>query len=408
MVAENESPRADTGREQDHQQQQHQQQQRQQPRRLLPAPSSSIIRPPVAGPILSGRLAKRSLIPAACTACRTHKIKCNGERPACLSCVKKNRHCHYATNPGETASQALRRNLGDLRDQSAVNQEMLDLLRTLPESEAQEVLRRLRSGSDVASVLNHVRVGDLLLQMSVLPETRYRYEFPYRLEMPQEYLKDNPYLESLIYEAAALYSASSSPKTGSDSDSNSNNNNSNNSSSSNSAMVARLKSAEYRDLYLMPFHAAEVVDPLLTDAKPSEWTSVCKNDVLMRELLAAFFRCEYFFTSAFHKDYFLADMAARRTEFCSSLLVNIVLAYSCVRPALTARSVRKESLSMSNNLHRSASPGLPTVPSIGIQIRSSIDSLPRQNVCGSSKPLNHALRPSRLACYSMFSIISVD
>lgn len=199
---------------------------------------------------------------------------------------------------------------------------MLDLLRTLPEKEAQDVLRRLRSGADVTSVLNHVQAGDVLLQMAVLPETRYRYEFPYRREMPQEYIKDNPYLDSLIYEAASLFSRSSSPES------------SGHGMGSPGAILASLGSAEHQNLYLKPFHAAQVVDPLLTDATPSRWTSVCKDDVLMREMLGAFFCCEYSFTSAFHKDYFLEDMAAGRTEFCSSLLVNIVLAYSCVRPPL--------------------------------------------------------------------------
>lgn len=50
----------------------------------------------------------------------------------------------------------------------------------------------------------------------------------------------------------------------------------------------------------------------------------------MRDL-GVFLRCEYQFTSAFQKDYFLEDMASHRAEFCSSLLVNVILAYSCVR-----------------------------------------------------------------------------
>ncbi|KAJ3473207.1 hypothetical protein NLG97_g10449 [Lecanicillium saksenae] len=59
----------------------------------------------------------------------------------------------------------------------------------------------------------------------------------------------------------------------------------------------------------------------------------------MRELLEIFFRCEYQFTSAFHKDYFLDDLAAGKTEFCSSLLVNIVLAYASVcNPKFSKRS----------------------------------------------------------------------
>lgn len=79
-------------------------------------------------------------------------------------------------------------------------------MRTLPDREAQDVLQRLRSGADVAAILNQVKAGNLLLQMAVTPETRLRYEFPYRSEMPFDCGPDNPYLDSLIYEAASLYS----------------------------------------------------------------------------------------------------------------------------------------------------------------------------------------------------------
>lgn len=82
--------------------------------------------------------------------------------------------------------------------------------------------------------------------------------------------------------------------------------------------------------YLMPFHASRVVEPLLTDAKPSLWTEVCKDDALMRDLLGVWFCCEYSFASIFQKDLFLEDMASQNEDFCSSLLVNAVLAYCSV------------------------------------------------------------------------------
>jgi hypothetical protein len=92
------------------------------------------------------------------------------------------------------------------KELSSIHQEFLQSLKELPEKAAQDVLRRLRSGDDLATILNHVKMGDILLQLAVMPETRLRYVFPYRSEMPEEYIGDNPYLESLIYEAASLYS----------------------------------------------------------------------------------------------------------------------------------------------------------------------------------------------------------
>ena len=201
-------------------------------------------------------------------------------------------------------------------------------MKNLPDQEAQGVLRRIRAGADIGSIVSHVKAGNLLLQLAVSPETQFRYELPYRPEMPEQIVRDNPYLASMIYESASLYPlARHEPPA--------------------IAFPASPHPQEYQSLYLKPFHAAQVVEPLLSDARPSLWTSVCKDDVLMRDLLGVWFRCEYHFTAAFHKDYFLKDMAFEREEFCSSLLVNVTLGYACVRRSRSSSRVLLLTLSTS-------------------------------------------------------------
>jgi hypothetical protein len=173
-------------------------------------------------------------------------------------------------------------------------------------------LRSIRNGQDANTVLNRYRTGSLLLQMAVSPETRFRYEFPYRSEMPEYMAIENPYLDSMIYESQR-FTTRQQPTTIS------------------LQQGYRSVAGQYHSQCLKPFHAATVVDPSLSKARPSLWTNVCCDDTLMRDLLSVFFRCEYQFTAAFQKDLFLQDMIAQQRDFCSSLLVNIVLAYSCVR-----------------------------------------------------------------------------
>lgn len=222
---------------------------------------------------------------------------------------------------------------------------MIGLLRTLPDRDAQEVLERIRSGSDARSVLQQAKVGDVLLQMAVVPETRYRYEFPYKADLPREYHIDNPYLTSLLYETASLYSYKNGPELTA------------------SSALTELASEEQKSLYLKPFHAAQVIEPLLSDAKISSWTTVCKDDLLMRDMLGVLLRCEYQFTAAFHKDLFLQDLAAGRKGFCSSLLVNVLLAYACVRATLPPMLT-----SPANMLTSSAIRKCPIAWNIGIPI----------------------------------------
>ncbi|KAL8822314.1 MAG: hypothetical protein Q9191_006949 [Dirinaria sp. TL-2023a] len=203
-------------------------------------------------------------------------------------------------------------------------EELFELLKTLPNEEAQAVLQRIKSNGDISTILSHIKAGDLLLQMAVVPETRMRYDFPYRSEMPEDCFPNNPYLDSLIYEGASLDSTKRFlGRLG----------------SAYTSTSADPRSDGYSSPYLKPFHAAEVVDPQLSRVKVSSWTTVCHDDVLMQKLLAEFLRCEYHFTAAFQKDLFLEDMALQREDFCSSLLVNIMLGYACVcYPRFTDRA----------------------------------------------------------------------
>ncbi|OAA66323.1 Zn(2)-C6 fungal-type DNA-binding domain protein [Cordyceps fumosorosea ARSEF 2679] len=288
---------------------------------------------------VTSRLTKTPNTAAACDNCRKHKTKCSGDRPACRRCAQRRLPCIYAARPGETEAQAVRRGYRALRARATEHEEVVALLRRLPEADAGNLLRRLRAGAPLAAVLNQVRAGDALLQMAVKPETRFRYVLPYRAEMPAACLGggSNVYLDALrLYEAASVM-----PVTADD-----------DGTKGEQRRPLPLDKSPRRQgetgspavrenevAYFTPFHAARLVEPRLTDVKIGPWTHTCDDEPLMRELLGIFLRCEYQFTSAFHKDYFLEDLAAGRAEFCSSLLVNLVLAYASVcNPNLPNRS----------------------------------------------------------------------
>ena len=176
--------------------------------------------------------------------------------------------------------------------------------------ESKSILDRIRSGQDVRTVLRHLQDGDLLLQIALVPETWHRYSFPYHSEMPSFLLNDsNPYLQSRMYK---LVSGSTETTKGAN---------------------TNLQAARVGDeaLYRAPYHAARLVEPRIDAARPSRWTLVPASDSFLRELLRAYFLHEYPAFMLFHKDYFLEDMSAGLNRFCSSLLVNAILAAACVR-----------------------------------------------------------------------------
>jgi hypothetical protein len=202
----------------------------------------------------------------------------------------------------ETRSQALKRRHSTLESSKEVLDELFHLLRSKPEEESLELLRRIRGQDDPEAIVKQVKDGDLLLQMALVPEARLRYQFPHVKEMPTVLqTPDNPYLSSMIY---AWTVGSRSPPENAQS--------------------------QQQSRYLKPFHAADLVDPVLDSVRPSHWTTVSTDDRFMRGLLSSYFLREHMWFTYINKDLFLASMAARSTSLCSPLLVNAVLAFACV------------------------------------------------------------------------------
>jgi hypothetical protein len=181
-------------------------------------------------------------------------------------------------------------------------------IQTRPEAEVQDIVRRIRAGCDAEIMAHQLGTADLILQIQLEPETRSRYQFLYSPLMPS-YLQTltNPFIDSLFYEWNGRAEAGK-------------------------VSVPPLSELEEKckAQYLKPVHAASIVDPRLDQIIPSEWTTVDAGDDLMRTLIRAYFLYEYDWFTFFHKDYFLDDMLAGSSTFCSPLLVNVILAVGCV------------------------------------------------------------------------------
>jgi hypothetical protein len=247
--------------------------------------------------------------------------QCDGHRPKCHSCHRHGYDCAYKVAPSESHMEALRRDNSELQRRIEVLAEsqsilgrIYHLLQLRPEPEAVAVLERIRTGADPESILRHVEDGKLLLQLGVESEVRCCFEFPWRKQMPLFLRRlDNPYLKSRVYEGVYLQDGLPQPDR-----------------------LAHLET-KYPQ-YCNPFEAAELIEPRIYDISPSSWTLASDNDSLMRAVILAYLKYEYSWMTAFHIDDFLDDMMAGATDFCSSLLVNAVLALGCVRDILRDQS----------------------------------------------------------------------
>ncbi|PVI05577.1 hypothetical protein DM02DRAFT_584122 [Periconia macrospinosa] len=252
-------------------------------------------------------------VTAACELCRQRRVKCDAARPSCTSCISLDQECVYRTTPQETSVGALKRKFGELEshyDHLKTSQEQLEQLfraiRTRPDGDAKAIFESIRSGADVDSIVRHIDSGDLVSQLRVVPERRFRFEFPFKGEMPR-FLQapDNLYLKSPLHEAALAFPTSE--RQGS----------------------IGLEESQYTTPYVKPYFTAAVVDPRLDKITPSKWTQVSQDDESMRLILRSYFLYDYQFVGCFHKDDFLDDMLSGSEEHCTPLLVNTVLAIAC-------------------------------------------------------------------------------
>jgi hypothetical protein len=229
--------------------------------------------------------------------------------------------------------QALKRKHDESQQENLVYKELYRLLVSVTEAEALDILQRLRAGTDVETAVRLAQEGDLLLQLALKPESRFRYQFPYLPFMPAALqTSDNPFLESLLYEGA-LQGFSQPPHQQHQHQQQLQQQQQHQQQSSSAGESSRASS--YNNIYLKPYHAAELVDGRLASVKASDWTSVTTDDHLFRRLLRAYLVHEYCVAPAFQKDYFLFDLARGKGPLCSPLLVNSVMAIGSVRATHT-------------------------------------------------------------------------
>lgn len=92
----------------------------------------------------------------ACRGCRRRKTKCNSERPICKSCAARSEECIYDFDETDRSLTFLRDNVEHLEEGRNALQSILQTLQSESEDAALNVLRHLRSGTDVTTLAEQI------------------------------------------------------------------------------------------------------------------------------------------------------------------------------------------------------------------------------------------------------------
>lgn len=167
--------------QQHNQQQQQLQLQQQQHRSILPRPTNTNDGEHSDG--RSGTVAKRQQVLVACAACQRRKSKCtgmsimsfhllgrpcnndSGQRPRCSLCELKDTECVYDTRAGEARGAHLKRKVTELTQEIQYLRDLINTLRTAPYDEAQGLLQRIQSTSELEEACKLISDSSLLLSV---------------------------------------------------------------------------------------------------------------------------------------------------------------------------------------------------------------------------------------------------
>lgn len=250
-------------------------------------------------------------------------MQCDGALLSCSTCTAVYRtECSYDADSDHRRKGALKRDLQSLQQQNDALDVIVASLRSLPEAEAVSLLRSLRSGTNddviAASLRNNVR-----LPHSYAPQTleadfaQQMTQTPTSTEMDEEMhtLKREPSMQS-------VYSASTS-------------------------------SAE----------------------SPAVWFRTPQDAELVEHLLNLYFCWVHPIYPLFSRDHFLHDTGRGRSDFCSAMLVNALLAFAChytdrhqartdaANPSTSGDHFFAEAKKLLNKVDR---PSLTTVHALGV------------------------------------------
>lgn len=157
-------------------------------RPLLPAtrPRS----PPPTGPS-----SKRKRVSVACNECRQKRIGCDGSRPVCAACHRRDRRCVYMNEEDlEMRPTILKRENITLREKLVAFQDIFEHLQGRAEHVAHDTVQRLGAGAAPADVLRalrgespHSTLSEQAAARSILPAVHSDGELELLVRHPQAY-----------------------------------------------------------------------------------------------------------------------------------------------------------------------------------------------------------------------------
>lgn len=270
----------------------------------------------------------------ACTECRKKRSKCDGQKP-CRRCITYGAQCDYVI-PVRQSKKQLRNELVQLRLKEKQQDRLITALLSKDYSESQ--LEKLRNGVAVTKASENSE--NLILDPEILRDDSQRCQtdiVPNKLSVGENTsllttsLIDESINEPQISIQDHSKSINSQPYIKDSKFKLSPHDNHSNSSIDLSKEYENFrnkditKSTNYASVGQYAKYSSEVQDL----NKITDWTALDSDEAWINHLIMLYFTWEYPIFAPLSKDDFMKDFKNGKRRYCSSLLVNSILAAAC-------------------------------------------------------------------------------
>ncbi|KAI9813046.1 MAG: hypothetical protein M1827_004266 [Pycnora praestabilis] len=303
-----------------------------------------------------------AVTPNACTECRRRRAKCDGKTPCSRCAAADKTACVYEIHP-RTAKETMKAKIDQLQARTRLTDQILKAL--VHDEQSSVVVRQLRDGEALESIVSTIssmpssEADDELMKTEHATSSADERSLARTDPSQSTSTEPQPSLDDLIpgKDGQSPPTHESFPHT------------------PGMRLMSKMRESGAPQSTPGPspsVAAEELPDEYYNSAEP--WTRVTDNEVFINHLVSLYFCWEYPTFASLSKEHFLYDFTRGRRRYCSSLLVNALLALGCRftdHPEARADPTSSDTagdhfFEEAKALLERSSPSLPTIQALGL------------------------------------------
>lgn len=246
---------------------------------------------------------KRRCVSTACIACRRRKSKCDGAQPACAACASVYMtDCEYAPHTDHRRKGVYKKDVDSLKTKNSTLQVLVQAILNSEEEDVAELVRQIRTCDNLEDLAASIEAGEKIAPQHI-PESPVLNSQPY--DVPQFESELSGRMGDLWLDGSVKFIGGTSN------------------------LIWLPDGFDQRAMGSSPSSS------LLDIVKPKEeavlsWTTVTQDKELILHFLNMYFCWHYAYFTTLSKELFYRDfLTGTPSQYCSALLVNVMLALGC-------------------------------------------------------------------------------